>query len=88
MAEVKGFRSALFIDTKARRTAVAAGTHSWRANVAQASFLAKAALLLANLPLVAALLDPWSQRGAAVLACTLVFVLRVLAQMTCENIRL
>ena len=75
MAPVKGFRGACFINTDIRRTDSASSNSSrwaWRA---------KAALLVAYVPLVYALLDdPGSTRGALVLACTAVFVLRVLAQ--------
>ena len=80
MSEVKGFRTAFFIDTDARRCAPKSPQH-WRANVGRPSYWAKAVLLWATLGLVAALVDRKTARAQLVLLCTLVFVLRVQNQV-------
>ena len=81
--EVKGFRTALFIDTDARRLAPPQRQgQSWRTNLTRVTFWAKSALLWATLVMVGALVDYRATgRGALVLLCTALFVLRVQIQM-------
>ena len=77
MSEVRGFRTALFLDKNVRRLATSQ-PQSWRSNVSRPTYWAKSVLLWLTLLLV----EPLSARGALVWLSSACFVLRVHLQMT------
>ena len=79
--EVKGYRTALFIDTDARRLAPSQQGQSWRTNLTRPTFWAKTVLLWANIVMVGVLVDYQTGRGLLVVLSTALFVLRVQLQM-------
>ena len=68
MSEVRGFRTALFLDKNVRRLATSQ-PQSWRSNVSRPTYWAKSVLLWLTLLLV----EPLSARGALVWGADLSF---------------